>query len=220
MNLYKLERYSHEGYLIKVVKMALAGEVARELSPIRSWSNNNYDLKLAEKGKGMRVACSGSDVTCHVPFRTTGRRAKDTFHSRSPVTSPQMHMGIFLQESKTRAANKTISMLLSIWLEDTQSHSKPKQRNNCNSRPTLTHHFTYQSPKTPQVDTTKSHIHDQFVYQYCHFLRCDVWNSFIMDPFDKSNRERFIDFISPDERTIGRKFFVTTLFNILAVSNK
>jgi len=31
-----------------------------------------------------------------VPFRTTGWRAKDTFHSRSPVTSPQMHMGIFI----------------------------------------------------------------------------------------------------------------------------
>jgi len=28
MGLYKLERYSHEGYLIKVVAMALAREVA------------------------------------------------------------------------------------------------------------------------------------------------------------------------------------------------
>jgi len=63
MGLYKLERYSHEGYLIKVVEMALAREVTRELSPIRSWSNNNYDLKLAEKGKGKRVASSGSNVT-------------------------------------------------------------------------------------------------------------------------------------------------------------
>ena len=63
MGLYKLERYSHEGYLIKVVAMALAREVARELSPIRSWSNNNYDLKLGEKGKGTRVASSGSDVS-------------------------------------------------------------------------------------------------------------------------------------------------------------
>jgi hypothetical protein len=39
-----LERYSHEGYLIKVVIMAWAGEVTRELSPIRSWSNNNYEI--------------------------------------------------------------------------------------------------------------------------------------------------------------------------------
>jgi len=51
MGLYKLERYSHEGYLIKVVVMALAGEVAREISPIWSWSINNNDLKLAEKAR-------------------------------------------------------------------------------------------------------------------------------------------------------------------------
>ena len=44
MGLYKLERYSHEGYLIKVVIMTLAGEVTRELAPIWSWSNNNYEI--------------------------------------------------------------------------------------------------------------------------------------------------------------------------------
>ena len=32
------------GYLIKVVVMALAGEVARELSPIWSRSNKNYEI--------------------------------------------------------------------------------------------------------------------------------------------------------------------------------
>ena len=55
MGLYKLERYSHGGYLIKVVVMALAGEVTRELSPILSWSNNNYDLKLGEKARGQEL---------------------------------------------------------------------------------------------------------------------------------------------------------------------
>ena len=44
MGLYKLKRYSHEGYLIKVVVMALAGEVTRELSPILSWSKKNYEI--------------------------------------------------------------------------------------------------------------------------------------------------------------------------------
>jgi hypothetical protein len=44
MGLYKLKRYSHEGYQIRVVVMALAGEVARELSPIWSWFNNNYEI--------------------------------------------------------------------------------------------------------------------------------------------------------------------------------
>ena len=50
-----VERYSHKGYLIKVVVMALAGEVTRELSPILSWSNNNYDLKLGEKARGQEL---------------------------------------------------------------------------------------------------------------------------------------------------------------------
>ena len=44
MGLYKLERYSHEGYPIKVVVMALAGEITRELSPILPWSNKNYEI--------------------------------------------------------------------------------------------------------------------------------------------------------------------------------
>ena len=39
-----MERYGHKGYLIKVVVMALAGEVTQELSPIRSWSNKNYKI--------------------------------------------------------------------------------------------------------------------------------------------------------------------------------
>jgi len=55
MGLYKLERYSHEGYLVKVVIMALAREVTRELSPILSWSNNNYDLKLGVKARGQEL---------------------------------------------------------------------------------------------------------------------------------------------------------------------
>ncbi len=50
-----VERYSHEGYLIKVVVMALAGEITRELSPILAWSNNNYDLKLGEKARGQEL---------------------------------------------------------------------------------------------------------------------------------------------------------------------
>ena len=55
MGMYKLERYSRRGYLIKVVVMALAGEVTRKLSPILSWSNNNYDLKLGEKARGQEL---------------------------------------------------------------------------------------------------------------------------------------------------------------------
>jgi len=101
----------------------------------------------------------------------------------------------WISESKTRAANKTISMLLSIWLEDTLSHSKPRQRNDCNWRPTLTHVFTYQSPTTTQVDAKNSHIDNQIVYQYCHFLRCDrSWtpstNQIERDSLNSSHRMR------------------------------
>jgi hypothetical protein len=35
--------------------MALAGEVTRELSPILSWSNNNYNLKLGKKARGQEL---------------------------------------------------------------------------------------------------------------------------------------------------------------------
>ena len=111
----------------------------------------------------------------------------------------------WISESKTRAANKTISRLLSIWLEDTLSHSKSKKRNDCNVRPTLTHTFTYQSPTSSEADAKKSHIHDQIVYQYPNLLRCDVWNSFITDPFNTSNREKFIKYISTDEGMKGQK---------------
>jgi hypothetical protein len=52
------------------------------------------------------------------------------------------------------------------------------------------------------VDAKHSHINDQsVVYQYPHFLKCDAWNKYIMDPFDKSNRKDFIEYISEDERT-------------------
>ena len=45
----------------------------------------------------MRVASPWRDVSWHVSFGMTGQRAKDTFHSCSPVTSPQIRMGVFLQ---------------------------------------------------------------------------------------------------------------------------
>jgi hypothetical protein len=63
MGLYKLERYSHEGYLIKVVVMASAGEVARELSPIGHGLIIIMRSKASGKGSGKRVASSGSDVS-------------------------------------------------------------------------------------------------------------------------------------------------------------
>ncbi len=96
-------------------------------------------------------------------------------------------------------------MLLFIWLEDTLFHSKARNRNNCRSWLKLTHYFTYQNPTTAQTDATKIDIDNHVVYNYCHLLKCEEWNLFINDPFNKLIREKFIEFISPDESTKGRK---------------
>jgi len=80
-----------------------------------------------------------------------------------------------------------------------------KKRNDRAWRPKLTETFTYQSTTTTEADAKHSHIHDQIVYQYPHFLRCDIWKSFIRDPFNISNRESFIEFISPKRTKGGTK---------------
>ncbi len=36
-------------------------------------------------------------------------------------------------------------------------------------------------------------------------LKCKAWNLFVKDPFNKLIREEFIEFISPDKTTEGRK---------------
>ncbi len=91
----------------------------------------------------------------------------------------------WISETKTRAANKTILTLLSIWLEDTLFHSKAKYRNNCHLRPKLTHNFTYQSPTTAQSDATKINIHDHVVYDYCPFAKMRSVEFICKGPFQK-----------------------------------
>ncbi len=87
-----MERHSHEGYLINVVVMALAGEVTRKLSPILSWSNNNYYLKLGEKARRQElhirsdVWCSEDHLSEEHDVRIT--TPKDTIYSRHSVMSP------------------------------------------------------------------------------------------------------------------------------------
>jgi hypothetical protein len=48
----------------------------------------------------------------------------------------------WISESKMCAANKTILTVLSIWLEETLVHSKPRKRNSIHLQPTLTSMFT------------------------------------------------------------------------------
>ncbi len=98
----------------------------------------------------------------------------------------------WISESKTKAANKTISTLLSIWLEETLSHSKAKHRNDYNLRPKLQYYFTYQSPTTTLADATQIHN------DYSLLLKSKTWNSFIKDPLNEWNRLKFIELISPN----------------------
>ena len=48
--------------------------------------------------------------------------------------------------NKMHAANKTISKVISLWLEETLLHSAARKRNNDNLQPTLSNYFTYQTP--------------------------------------------------------------------------
>jgi hypothetical protein len=64
--------------------MALAGEVARELSSIRSWSNKNYDLKLAEKARTREEQVWEANVS-DTPVDMTGPASKRYFSL--PVSS-------------------------------------------------------------------------------------------------------------------------------------
>jgi hypothetical protein len=103
MGLYKLERYSHEGYLIKVVVMALAGEVARELSPI---------MRSKASGKGKGMGWSREANVSDTPFETTGPARKRYFSL--PVSSHESvnthgRITIFLQFVYPSADMSTIN---------------------------------------------------------------------------------------------------------------
>ncbi len=111
----------------------------------------------------------------------------------------------WISESKTRAANKTIFMFLSIWLEDTLNHSKISWRNNCRLRPKLTDMFTYQTPTTVASDAKTVEFDDDSVYNWSPQLGCYEWGQIMRDPFNKSFREKFVEYISPEESTKGHK---------------
>ena len=162
-----------------------------------------FDPKISPKEQ-MKKIMNGDETSKMLqnPFTVEVYIPKRRHGDISQLMDSMRKRSEWISESKTRAANKTISRLLSIWLNDTLSHSKPEKRNDRAWRPKLTETFTYQSTTTTEADAKHSHIHDQIVYQYPHFLRCDIWKSFIRDPFNISNRESFIEFISP-ERTKG-----------------
>ena len=92
----------------------------------------------------------------------------------------------WISESKTRAANKTILKVLSIWLEDTLVHSKPRKRNSIHLQPKLTSMFTYQNPDTAEKYAATIHNDNDNIYGFCPLLNCDQWTRYIRDPLNKS----------------------------------
>jgi hypothetical protein len=92
----------------------------------------------------------------------------------------------WISESKMLAANKTILMVLSIWLEETLIHSKSRKRNDLHLRPKLTSMFTYQNPDTAEKYVATVEINNYNIYGYCPLLNCNEWTRYIMDLLNKS----------------------------------
>jgi len=68
--------------------MALAGEVTRELSPIRSWSNKDYDLKLAEKARERELQVREATSADTFPFARPAGAQKILF---TPAVRSRVH---------------------------------------------------------------------------------------------------------------------------------
>ncbi len=126
----------------------------------------------------------------------------------------------WISESKTRAANKTSSTVFLIWLEDTLVHSKARKRNSIHSQPKLTSMFTYQNPDTAEKYAATIQNDNDNIYRFCPLLNCNEWTRYIRDPLNKSVRDEFIEFITPDGTTNNlRKKGEATLCNMVAISN-
>jgi hypothetical protein len=121
--------------------------------------------------------------------------------------------------SQTRSGNKTILMVLSIWLEDILVHSKPRKRNSIHSRSKLTSMFTYQNPDTAEKCAATIQNNNDNIYRFCPLLNCDEWTRYIRDPLKKYVQDEFIEFITPDGTTNNSKKRKATLCNMVAISN-
>ncbi len=125
----------------------------------------------------------------------------------------------WISESKTRAANKTSLTVLSIWLEDTLIHSKPRKRTSIHLQPKLTSMFTYQNPDTAEKYAATIQNDNDDIYGFCPLFNCNEWTRYIRDPLNKSVRDEFVEFITPDGTTNNSKKSEATLCNMVAVSN-
>jgi hypothetical protein len=125
----------------------------------------------------------------------------------------------WISKSKTCAANTTILMVLSIWLEDTLVHSKPRKRNSIHSRPKLISMFTYQNPDTAEKYTATIQNDNDNIYRFCPLLNCNEGTRYIRDPLNKSVQDEIVEFITPDGTTNKSKKSEAALCNMVAISN-
>ncbi len=99
--------------------------------------------------------------------------------------------------SKTIAANKTISKLLSTWLYETMTHSTAKRRNNHNNQPKFTATFIYQEQLT--IEKNKKFISSgtDNTLGYPALINCAEWTNYIKNPFNLYARQIYLDHTSP-----------------------
>jgi hypothetical protein len=115
------------------------------------------------------------------------------------------------------AANKTISKVISLWLEETLLHSTARRRNNHNLQPRLNSYFTYQTPDSAEKFTeTKQNkgLGCDEIYGYSNLINWEQWSSYIKDLFNSFVREQYMQFISPGivHAWVGQKLLKNYIF--------
>jgi hypothetical protein len=108
--------------------------------------------------------------------------------------------------NKTQAANKTISKVISLWLEETLLHISPRRRHNDSLQPKLNSYFTYQTHDSAEkiAEPKKKGLGSDEIYGYSDLINCEQWSSYIKDPFNSSVKEEYVQYISPLENTTSK----------------
>ncbi len=120
--------------------------------------------------------------------------------------------------NKMHAANTIISKVISLWFEETLLYSTASKRNNDNLQPKLNNYFTYQTPDSAENFTEtkqKKRLKCNDIYGYSNLINCEQWFSSIMDPINSFVREKYLQFISPLEKTTSKKKQLKPPYGIL-----
>jgi hypothetical protein len=99
--------------------------------------------------------------------------------------------------SETISANKTISKLLSTWLDEMMSHSTAKKRNNHNDQPKFTAMFIYQEQL--KIEKYKKLISNGIdnTLGYPTSINCAEWTNYVQNPFNQFARQIYLNHDSP-----------------------